>query len=252
MGRQDGLNPIKGSVGTYSYYKKGNEYFVRKKGGIDAKRIKTDPAYERTRQHGAEFGRAGKASKLLRDSLRVLLITAADSRVTSRLTRKMLRVIKSDPVNKRGERTAAKGDLTELKNFEFNALASLKANFPVQYVINADRANGLIQVQFEAFITNAHVIAPIGVSHFKITIAAVELDFDEEAYTVKMSSTEPIDRQTGKLTLAPLEVNVTPNSNKPIVVVAGIEFGDYFQGEYAPFQDKSKNALKIVMVDAPV
>ena len=42
---------------------------ARLKGGIDKKRIATDPAFQRTRENGAEFGRAGKGGKLLRSSL---------------------------------------------------------------------------------------------------------------------------------------------------------------------------------------
>jgi len=82
------------------------------------KGIQNDPAFQRTRENGQEFGRAGAARRLLRTSIRHYLQKAANSRMVSRLTRDMVRIIKSDPVNDRGERTVLNGDLTLLKGFE--------------------------------------------------------------------------------------------------------------------------------------
>jgi hypothetical protein len=59
---------------------------MREKSGIDANRIKNDPAFQRTRENGSEFGRAGKAGKTLRTALRTLLLNSSDGRVVSRLT----------------------------------------------------------------------------------------------------------------------------------------------------------------------
>jgi len=36
------------------------------KGGVSADRIQNDPAFQRTRENGEEFGRAGAADKLIR------------------------------------------------------------------------------------------------------------------------------------------------------------------------------------------
>ena len=71
---------------------------AREKGGIDASRIASDPAFQRTREKGSEFGRAGKAGKTLRTALRELLINSADGRMVSRLTQRMVKVIQADLV----------------------------------------------------------------------------------------------------------------------------------------------------------
>ena len=71
-------------MGGVSFYKTSQDgYLAREKGGVDAERIKNDPAFERTRENGAEFGRAGAAGKLLRNALRTLIINSSDSRVAS-------------------------------------------------------------------------------------------------------------------------------------------------------------------------
>jgi len=66
MAQQDGPIQIKGTVGNLTFYKSQDGFMVRGKGGIEASRIAKDPAFQRTRENGAEFGRAGKAGKILR------------------------------------------------------------------------------------------------------------------------------------------------------------------------------------------
>ncbi len=96
MARQKGIIKIEGEIGDISFYRTKDGFLAREKGGVSGDRIKNDPEFARTRENGAEFGRAGKASKALRNSLRELLLLASDPRVTSRLTKEMMRILKSD------------------------------------------------------------------------------------------------------------------------------------------------------------
>ncbi len=65
MARQDGILPMKGTIDNITFYKSGDGYIARKKTSLDANRIAKDPVSERTRETGAEFTRAGQATKLL-------------------------------------------------------------------------------------------------------------------------------------------------------------------------------------------
>lgn len=60
MARQKGIIKLKGTIGDITFYKTQDGHLAREKGGIDASRIKSDPAFQRTRENGSEFGRAGK------------------------------------------------------------------------------------------------------------------------------------------------------------------------------------------------
>ena len=86
MARQNGIIKLKGTIGDITFYKTKDGHLAREKGGIDANRIKNDPAFQRTRENGSEFGRAGTAGKTLRTALRTLLLKSCDSRMVSRLT----------------------------------------------------------------------------------------------------------------------------------------------------------------------
>ncbi len=109
MARQKGIIKLKGTIGNITFYKTNDGHLAREKGGIDAKRMATDPAFQRTHENGSEFGRAGKAGKVLRVALRLLLLNASDNRVVSRLTQSMVKVIQADTfsildTNKRNHR----------------------------------------------------------------------------------------------------------------------------------------------------
>ncbi|MCU4158474.1 hypothetical protein J1N10_21080, partial [Carboxylicivirga sp. A043] len=112
MARQKGVIKLEGRVGDLSFYKSNGQYMAREKGGVDGDRIKKDPAYARTRENGAEFGRAGTAGKELRNALNEVLVRAADKKVSNRLAAKILKAIQADTTNRRGERNVLDGDLT--------------------------------------------------------------------------------------------------------------------------------------------
>ena len=69
MAKQAGIIKLKGTIGDIAFYKSADGHMARFKGGVDGKRIANDPAFQRTRENGAEFGRAGKGGKLLRNSM---------------------------------------------------------------------------------------------------------------------------------------------------------------------------------------
>jgi len=78
MAKQTGIIRLKGTIGGISFYKTADGHLAREKGGVDASRIKNDPAFQRTRENGAEFGAAGRGGKTLRNAIRVLLQNAKE------------------------------------------------------------------------------------------------------------------------------------------------------------------------------
>ena len=104
MARQDSIIKLNGTIDGISFYKSKDGHLARKAGGVSKARIASDPAFIRTRENGSEFGRAGSAGKVLRTALRGLLQKASDSRVSSRLTAEMIRVVKADTTSDRGLR----------------------------------------------------------------------------------------------------------------------------------------------------
>lgn len=248
MAQQKGIIPLKGTIGNITFYKSRDGYLAREKSGLDGNRIANDPAFARTRENGAEFGRAGKAGKLLRSSIRSLLLNTADSRMIARLTREMMRVIQADAVNDRGQRNVLDGETELLQGFEFNANSKLSTVFFAPFTQSLNRTTGVLDIVIPPFVPATMIAAPGGATHYKLVSAGVELNFEQEQFTAALSN------QTAAVidgsTTAPLTLthSVTANSTHPLLLVLGIEFYQEVNGQLYPLKNGAFNALAVVAV----
>lgn len=253
MGRQDGILKIKGQVGGISFYKsKDNGYLARQKGGVSSARLKNDPAFARTRENGAEFGRAGKASKVLRTAFRNLLIGTADGKVASRLTREMLKVVRSDATNERGKRNVLDGETTLLTGFEFNQNAKLASTCFVPFTTAVERATGVLRISIPEFIPTTLIVAPAGTTHFKLISGGAEIDFEAGVYVADTKASEPMALTNLPVQQSELTHAVTPATARPLFLAFGIEFYQFVNGEHYPLKNGAHNALALVLVDGGV
>ena len=60
MAKQKGIIKLDGTIGGITFYKSQDGYLAREKGGVPAEKIANDPAFQRTRENGEEFGLAVK------------------------------------------------------------------------------------------------------------------------------------------------------------------------------------------------
>jgi len=249
MAKQTGIIKLKGTIGDISFYKTSDGHLARAKGGVDASRIANDPAFQRTRENGSEFGRAGKGGKVLRNAIRVLLQNAKDKRVVSRLTTYLLKVVKSDTTNVRGERTIQDGLLDLLLNFEFNIRAKLGATLFAAFSNAFDRVTGEATVNIPAFSPNVRIAAPNGTTHYKIVMGAAELDFPNETSVFETDETAILPYDTVDTAVIDLTATLTANSILPVIQVFGIEFYQEVNGEMYPLKNGSFNALAIKVAE---
>jgi len=249
MAEQKGIIKLRGTIGDITFYKTKDGHLAREKGGIDAKRIASDPAFQRTRENGSEFGRAGKAGKVLRASIRPLLLNTADNRMVSRLTQHMIKVIQADVTSIRGMRNVIDGEAELLIGFEFNINATLGSSMYAPYTGTIDRATGEITVSIASFIPANMIAAPSGTTHFKIISAGTEIDFEAESFIESHSETVPLPWNT-EPTVAITHTNmVTPNSTKPLFLVLGMEFYQEVNGKMYPLKNGAYNPLSLIAVN---
>lgn len=249
MAKQTGIIKLKGTIGDISFYKSADGHLARYKGGVDKNRIANDPAFQRTRENGSEFGRAGKGGKVIRNAIRVLLQNAKDKRVVSRLTKVLVAVTKTDAVNERGLRTIEDGDMNTLLGFEFNINGKLGATLFTPYATAYDRAAGSVDLDIAAFAPSVRIAAPSGTTHFKIVMGAAELDFANEASVFESDETAILPYNGADTTPIDLSVALTANSVLPILQVVGVEFYQEVNGQMYPLKNGAFNALSIAQVD---
>ena len=251
MAKQTGIIKLKGTIGGISFYKTTDGHLAREKGGVDASRIANDPAFARTRENGSEFGRAGKGGKLLRNAIRILLQNASDKRVTSRLTKDLLAIIKTDTTNARGLRTLTDGDMDLLLGFEFNLNGKLGTTLFAPYTNAFNRETGDANLNLAAFSPTLRIAAPTGTTHFKMVMAAAELDFANETFVFENDETAILPYTAADTAAIALSASLTAASTVDVIQVLGIEFYQQVNGQMYALKNGSYNALSVVIVDTP-
>jgi hypothetical protein len=248
MAKQKGIIKLDGTIGGITFYKSQDGYLAREKGGVSGERIATDPNFQRTRENGEEFGRAGKAGKLLRTAIRAMLQNSADSRMVSRLTQKMVEVIQADATNPRGLRNVIDGEAELLEGFEFNINGKLGTTLYAPYTTTIDRVTGTLAVSIPSFVPLNMLAAPGGATHFKLVSAGAEIDFENETFVMDSQASAILPWDATATAVVNLSNAVTANSTKPLFLALGIEFYQEVNAQMYPLKNGAYNPLALVEV----
>lgn len=248
MAKVNSFIKIEGTLDNLTFYKGKEGYLVRTKGGVSKERIQNDPAFERTRENGSEFGQSATSGKLLRTSVRNLLLKAKDNRVTSRLTQKMAAIKNLDTTSVRGLRNVAFGLLTTegknlLRGFDFNIRAKLGSVVFAPFVV--DTTTG--EISFQNFIPSESIDYPNGATHMSLRSAVAKVDFELSGHAVEYSSVEnlPIDTNASNVSLTPVSIPSDPGTQIHLLLV---EFFQEINGVQYPLKNGAYNVLNIVEV----
>ena len=251
MAKQKGILPIEGTLGNITFFNSKDGYMAKQKSEVSADKIANDPAFQRTRENNAEFGRAGKGGKLLRTAFRSLLQKASDGRMIGRLTASMMDVIHEDDVNPRGQRNVIDGEALLLEGFDFNINGKLSTALFAPYSVTLNRTTGAVSVNIPSFTPLDSVAAPAGTTHFKISIAAGDIDFEAETFNADSAETAYIAWNNTSAAAIDLSVNVPAASTRPIFVLLALEFVQDVNNVKYTLNNGAFNACAIVKVDTP-
>lgn len=249
MAKQKGIIKLEGTIGDISFYKSRNGYIAREKTSLDAERIATDPKFKRTRENGAEFGRAGSAGKVLRRAFKELIQSAHDNRVTTRLTREMVKVVRADATSVRGMRNVVDGELELLTGFNFNIASTLDVVASMDYEAEIDRVSGTFQVNVPVFTPELHIHGPAGTTHYRLMMGASSIDFESGISATSQAASDYLGIEQQMTEALSLEVTLTPGSTHPLLMALGIFFYQEVNGVYYPLNSGAYNALSLVKIN---
>ena len=248
MARQNGLFKIKGTLDNVTFYKSIDGDLARMKTSVDKDRIANDPAFQRTRENGAEFGSSAKAGKLTRDTLRPIALNATDNRVVSRMTKLMSQIKNLDTTSARGSRNvgvamAGVNGKALLKGFEFNSSALLSSTLFKPYAVNT--TTGVITITGVVPIND--IVFPSGATHVSFTGAYANMNFATNVVDFKLTNVQnvAINGTASTITLTPTAV---PTGTGAKVLLLKMEFFQLINGVQYSLKNGSYNALKIVEV----
>ncbi len=251
MAKQEGILPIQGTIGNLTFFKSKDGFMVKSKSGVSGDKIATDAAFQRTRENNAEFGRAGKASKLLRTSLRNTISKAKDGRMVSRLTARMLKVVQADETSDRGQRNVIDGEAALVTGFDFNINAKLSATVFAPYSIEWDLASGKATVTIPSFIASVGIVAPSGTTHFRLFGGIAAIDFEGETFTGNTASTDALVYGNDTAADTSLVLNTEANSKHPVFIAFGVEFLQEVNKKMYSLNNGAFNACMVAKVATP-
>lgn len=248
MAKIDGIVEIQGTVKGVTFYRTKDGMLARAKGGISKKRMKTDPAFQRTRENGVEFGHNAKMSKLLRNSASSLLLMAKDSRVSSRLSQSMSQIKNLDLVSDRGKRQVGIGIQTAegkkvLQGFDFNNKAVMGSVFKGE--IDLDPVSGIVVLT--DFNPALHLAVPFGATHVSFSTAVAMVDFELSLYKTRYGNKENLAVTADMATYSFTPSEIPPGTGSMVYFFL-IEFFQEMNGKQYPLKNNSYNVLTVLDV----
>jgi hypothetical protein len=192
-----------------------------------------------------EFSKAGKAGSLLLKASREVALSKPDRRIMSRLVKECMAVIGSDTTNILGNRSMIDGDLTLLRDFEFNGKAPLPLSFYGSYAGSIERLTGEVNMVVPSYNPEEMVMKPEGATHFRLVTGGAELDFGGASYIRAKAASgwiPLVNTPTAPLTLS---CTLTPNSTLPIIQLFAIEYAKERNGVKYNLEDGAFNAAVI-------
>jgi hypothetical protein len=250
MAKFESIFEMEGTLQGMTFYKtKNGERLIRKKGGVSKQRIKSDPAFQRTRENGQEFGHAAQMGQLMRRSVSSLVSLAKDNRMSSRMVKALNDAKRFDTTSVRGQRKVWIGLSTPegkraMKGFDFNANSSLLSVLKGQPVV--DLATGTVEIA--DFIPSVGISTPEGATHASMRVAVANVDFEMANYGVTYSPefNFPVDALLASdVTLTPTAMPAGTGVTFYLLLIA---FFQEFNGTQYSLRNNSHNVLHILEV----
>jgi hypothetical protein len=248
MAKFDGIFEIQGTLSGMTFFKSKDGLLIRKKGGVSKKRIKNDPAFQRTRENGAEFGHSAKMAQLMRKSVANLVTLARDFRVSSRMVQAMAKAKNFDFVSARGERKVSVGmagaeGKQSIRGFDFNLNSPFNSVFRGQYVL--DTVTGAVSLS--NFNPSTNLSLPQGATHASLSVAVAGVDFELENYGTMYSPKTNLPLTDGLLSIT-LTPSAMPGGTGVAFYYFLIEFFQELNGVQYPLKNNSHNVLYLMEV----
>lgn len=250
MAKQASIIKIEGTIQDLTFYKgPDGTYYVRSKGGVSKGRIDNDPAFQRTRENGQEFGEVARAGKLFRRALNDLLYNVKDRSITARMMRVLAQVKNRDMVSDRGLRTVHQGLQTPegkqiLNYFDFNRKAPLDQVLKVNYTLDTTAGN----LSIPEFVPMHHLGLPQGVTHVDLQIGKLRFDFVSGEGTLFVSVPQQlvVDENATAISLDITESSTDPGLDYYFLKIA---FYQEINTKLYPLQNGAYNAMQVIAIE---
>jgi hypothetical protein len=166
--------------------------------------------------------------------------------MVGRVMKAMLRGVKADVTNIRGERRVSYGDPLCVKNFDFNVNGKLGTTLLAPFTTSINRTTGVASISVPPFVPTDSLSVPLGATHFKLRAAGAEVDFDNETSVSDVAESGFLLIDSVPTSAMRLDVQVSANSTLPIYQVLGLHFYQVVNGVHYAMNNERFDAVKVV------
>ncbi|MFD1628291.1 hypothetical protein [Pseudopedobacter beijingensis] len=168
MAEQEHSLPYSGKTGNRVGYRRGKKYFERQQ-------TKSYQPPAESLKSANEFGTASKASVLLRNAFKEVLLSSFKTDLHSRLSKRFGEVLRSGPIEKKGTRNVFDGDPEVLRGFEFNKDRSFDGLTLLRLTVNVHDKE--VWVQLPSFKREIYTSMPPKAERLWVEVSYAWIDF---------------------------------------------------------------------------
>lgn len=252
MAKQESIITLKGTIDNISFFKTKDGYSARKKTGVSKAAMESNPNFDRTRENMAEFGRSAQAAKLLREAMLESIIGSRDRKMSTRLQKAMMGVLKADTTSTRGQRNVIDGEAGLLEGFEFNLDGLLGNTLLASYQATVDRVTGNCSLSLPPYDPVKMIRHAAGATHYRLGITVASINFETKERDVQSTQSAYLPVNGALTGLLDLSVTLQAGSTHPIFMALTIEFVQETNGQKYALKSGELNACALVKVDGGV
>ena len=205
MAKVTGIVKLEGMIDDMIFYKDqdGNNLVkLKHQKFVTPEMFHNSPNFKKVRDHGKEFGHAGKMTGIFRRLVFQFNEQAKDYSFQGRTTKLFLEIIKEDSKNEPGTRTLVQGMKEEevayyLEGFEGNKFRPLNKVLLAPWQWN----EGLGQLEVNGFDPLLHLDWPETATHVQLCAARCRWDFESRHFTTHYSETATFEKVSTKIDL---------------------------------------------------
>ena len=247
MAKQAGYIKLEGTMGDLTFYKnRDGKFIARRKGGVTKKRIQTDPKYQRTRENLIEFAESAASAKFLKNAFREIELKSNGGKLHNRLYSMVMKVVKTDTVNVRGERKFDQGDLSLMVGFQFSEKAVLNNVVKVKPGI-LDEA-GSFSVTIPELVPSKYLLYSQGSTFYRFSLIRAGIDFAQQDYTSEIATIEPLPIQNVMAPAVTLTLPKPAIEGEKYFFALALEFFLDVNGDKYDLNDLAQNPAAILAV----
>lgn len=247
MAKQFGAIKYLGNVGDLSFRKTKNGFSVNER-SLKVGRSASDPDKNRIREAKQNFTTAAAGGRVLREALKAYKKTNMDKGVSNRLLQMLVRALRTDHVSPKGEKKIELSDPTTLTGFDFNALGRMKLRFPVNVDGTIDETSGVFALSIPPFVTKDQLSVPVQVTHFRVRLIALQVDFSTGEYTIGSEDSDMVPIKNALSSLVDLNVTLQANSPRMQIMILAWNCFEKDGLSYTLSEDKSVSGMTIMQV----